>query len=239
MVLTLLILIPKCPLDWSMSCSFFLFPNSKIGYMCIRVHRRNNHIVEIEGSNNLAKNDVDACSQQQNYQNYLSITSEYMSVSRSSFFSFLPEKPIADEWDSVACDLYSPLYVHIHLPAIFSSLSPCYTSFTWKWVSCEFVQKTVLYRALCVCIVMEGHQRRCLNTFTEHIERPVTSSYYYCSFQTCRHSSHSHTLILCSSLSCDTNTNTNSVPAIDGNVSHRWNLLGRSFTDRRGGLVGQ
>ena len=50
--------------------------DSKIGYMCVRIFKRNEHIVEIEGSNNLAKTEADACSQQY-YQSYLSITSKY------------------------------------------------------------------------------------------------------------------------------------------------------------------
>lgn len=67
--------------------SFLVSLNSKIGYMCIRIYKRNNHIVEIEGSNNLAKDEVDACSQQQ-YQNYLSITSKYRLTSHSCRLPF-------------------------------------------------------------------------------------------------------------------------------------------------------
>ena len=61
----------------------FVSLNSKIGFMCIRVYKRNDHIVELEASNHLAKDQVDACSQQ-HYQNYLSITSKYRLLTNHS-----------------------------------------------------------------------------------------------------------------------------------------------------------
>lgn len=60
--------------------------------MCIRMYKRNNHVVEIEAGNNLVKDEGEAdCSEQHSLQNYLPITSKCPLMSLSPLFDSVPK----------------------------------------------------------------------------------------------------------------------------------------------------